>query len=437
MAIHEFTFRDYQIPIVDALEKFSCKRLILIWPRRGGKDLTALRMATRQAMLKPQTIYYIFPTFSQARRAIWDAITIDSIKILDFMPDEICKKNSSEMKITFLNGSVIQFLGSDQYDRLRGTNPAGCIFSEYAYQNPKAFEVVSPILAANNGWAIFISTPQGKNSFYNLYIEALEDKTGFWHTSKLTVDDTKHISAPALAREKKRMSTELFLQEYFTSFECGVLGSIYSAYMQDMQNENRINKVCYDPAYPVHVSFDIGVRDSTAMIYFQIISNAIHIIDCYENTRQGAPHYVREIKSKPYIYGEYIVPHDIKVQEWGSGLTRVEQLENHGLEITQAPNIGKLEGIEAVRVSLRRIYIDKEKCEPLIRALNNYHYEWDAKRQRFNDHEPYHDWSSNFCDSLRYLCVSLHLLATEITPEQLERISNRQSFSSPRAYGNR
>jgi len=53
------------------------------------------------------------------------------------------------LKFTLANGSFIQILGSDTIDNLRGISPRGIIFSEYAFQNPTAWEVMRPILAEN------------------------------------------------------------------------------------------------------------------------------------------------------------------------------------------------------------------------------------------------------------------------------------------------
>ena len=437
MPLHEFDFRDYQVPIVDAIEKHGYKRLIPILPRRAGKDMVALRIAYRQAVKKTCTIYYIFPTFNQARTSIWDGISIGGIRILDYIPDEICKKNASEMKITFThNGSVIQFLGSDRYDRLRGTNPYGIVFSEYAFQNPKVFEVASPILAANDGWALFISTPYGKNHFYDLYQEALKEPER-WYTLKLTSDDTKHIKKKALDEERSRLSEEMFLQEYFTSFDCGIAGSIFGSEMKTMKELGRITEILYDPSYPVNTAWDIGYNDPTSIIFFQVIGNRINIIDAYENNLKGADHYVKILQSKPYVYGKHIVPHDIKVHEWGTGLTRVEQLSNFGIDITKSIDASKLDGIESVRVTLRRVYIDENNCVDLVRSLNHYHYKWDVIRNRFRDKEPFHDWSSNFCDAMRYMSVSMQLLQEDYTVEDIEEMRSTSYTIGPRAYGNR
>jgi len=167
------------------------------------------------------TYYYIFPTYSQAKKAIWDAITIDGLQMLDYIPPEtIVSKNSQELKIKLINGSYLQFVGSDNYDSLRGTNPRGVIFSEYAEQYPQAWnEVIRPILAANKGWAVFLSTPKGRNHFYDLYKMAQESP--YWFTYRLTLDDTKHIDDVEMDQIRKEMSEDMIEQEFYVSFDVG------------------------------------------------------------------------------------------------------------------------------------------------------------------------------------------------------------------------
>lgn len=418
--VTDFEFRSYQLPVAKALEQDKFRRLILLLPRRSGKDFLMFYLCVRAALSgKPIVIYYIFPTFTMARRSLWSALSISGDRILDMAPDSICKKNSAEMKITFFNGSQIQFVGSDQYSRLRGSNPAMCVFSEYAYQNPMAYEVVRPILAANLGTAIFASTPFAKNHFFDLYNRAVKDKN--WFTYKLTVEDTKHISLKELAEEKASMSDDFFQQEYHCSFEAGAEGAIYAKYLQKIKLNNQVTDVPWDSSLPVVTAWDIGVRDSTTIIFFQITaSGSFRVIDYYENSQEGLEHYVKYIKSKPYDYSNHIAPHDIAVTEWQSNITRMAKAQQLGINFIIAPKLSVYDGIEAVRSAFNRFFIDENKCEKLLKALSSYRYEWDSRRQVYNT-KPLHSWESDSCDSLRMFAVSINKLTDSSSPEDLDR----------------
>ena len=55
---------------------------------------------------------------------------------------------------------------------------------------------------------------------------------------------------------------------------------------------------------------------------------------------------------------------------------------------------------------LPKCYFDEEKCSDGIKALQNYHRQWDDKLQEFKN-QPVHDWSSHPADAFRYFAVGL------------------------------
>lgn len=65
--LNKFKARSYQLPILDAIENKGYKRVLAIMPRRAGKDLTAFNLCIRECVRKTCVIYYVFPTYSQAR----------------------------------------------------------------------------------------------------------------------------------------------------------------------------------------------------------------------------------------------------------------------------------------------------------------------------------------------------------------------------------
>jgi hypothetical protein len=721
--LNRFKPRSFQLPLFDAFENKKFKKLVAIWPRRSGKDVCAFNLVVREALRRVGVYYYIFPSYSQARKVIWDSLTNDGQRFLDYIPPALVEKtNSQEMKITLTNGSLIQLIGSDNIDSIVGSNPRGCIFSEYALQDPRAYQFIRPILAANDGWALFVSTPRGKNHFWELYQIACESPG--WYCSKLTLDDTQHVPLNEIEKERADglMSEDLIQQEYYCfpagvpiltpngikpiedidlddmviahsgrsrrvldtmsrdyeghmveissygsfeplictpnhpvqvydqttqtyswkaaenvvsedllvfpkrnvllgnfishdmcmlmawyicdgssfkngvqftvnkkkasrikdllnnislpfnemevgkcvnimvgnvslvdfmkttcgsfcynkkipldmlgehakdffyelmkgdgclsttektkrysfsttskhlayqiqflansindglaagitmrpegvavfpggrkydtresysvqitfhtlrsknsflrraknciaakirnikmvpfsgkvynfsvqydesyiaagrsvhncSFTMGVEGAYYARYVDKMRVNNQIGNVPWELGFKVHTAWDIGVRDATAIIFFQVVGQTIRIIDCYQKSKEGLEHYVNIIKSKPYVYGKHIAPHDIAVREFGSGITRLEKARNLGIDFTVSNNVSIVDGIESVRSALSKIWIDTEKCKDLLKAIENYRQEYDAKKRIYKSH-PLHDWSSHYC----------------------------------------
>lgn len=420
--IDGFTPRAYQLPIIEAIKK-GYKRLLLIMPRRSGKDVLCFNILWRQAIKKVGSYYYVFPTFSSGRRILWDQLTMDGGRILDYIPPEfVDQRNEAMMRIKLRNGSYIQIIGSDNFDNtLVGTNPRGIIFSEYALQHPDGFQYSIPILRANDGFAIFNSTPRGRNHFYDLYRIA-QSNPDVWFTYRLTVDDTKHVDVSEIRSdiEKGQMSDDLAQQEYWCSFDMGATGSYYTTQVDRMRLNHQITTVPWEPTLKVHTAWDIGVRDSTVILWFQNFGTTTRIIDYYEKSSEGLEHYVKIVQDKPYIYGRHIAPHDISVREFGSGMTRLEIARKLGINFTTAPNVSIMDGIEAVRAALAKVYIDETKCRPLIKALENYRREYDTEKKVYKS-VPLHDQYSHAADAMRYLCVSLPKTKDGLSAEDLER----------------
>jgi phage terminase large subunit len=95
----------------------------------------------------------------------------------------------------------LQVIGANDPNALRGPNPVGVVFSEFAEQSPMGWQVLKPIVIENGGWAVFNFTPRGNNHAFDLYDEALGDPN--WFASLLTVDDTGVLSAEQLAEARK------------------------------------------------------------------------------------------------------------------------------------------------------------------------------------------------------------------------------------------
>jgi hypothetical protein len=398
-----FQPRPYQIPLIKALNS-GTKRAVFVAHRRAGKDILAFNWAVFQLLLNPGwTAFHILPTYSQAKKVIWDANTNESKRLLDYIPSELIEqKNGQEMKIRFTNGSMYQLIGSDNIDNLVGTNPKIIIFSEYAIQSPAAWDYLRPILDVNKGYALFISTPRGKNHFYDLLVRNRNNPS--WYCEVLSIKDTGVLNEQDIqAIRDEGVSEELIQQEYYCSFNRGVEGSYYGKLIEKMREDGRICNVPYDTRMPVHTAWDIGYGDSTSISFWQEIGGEIRIIDFYENNGEGISHYIKYMQSKPYVFGTHYFPHDA-----GSGSIQTGRtLQDIAYEIGLKTTILEWEtdisiGIEAVRSLLSVCFIDEKKCVHLLKCLENYHKKYNEKTQAYSE-SPLHDWCSHAADSIRYM----------------------------------
>jgi hypothetical protein len=404
--------RDYQLPLIKYMtQNKRSLRAVVAWHRRAGKDLTCVNIVAMKALQRVGTYWYVLPYGNQARRIVWNGMTGEGKKFIDYFPKELVeKKSEQEMRIHLKNGSVIQLMGSDDPDKMVGANPVGCVFSEYSISDPSAWQLINPILAENGGWALFNGTPRGENHFYKMLLKAQAD--GAWYSSHLSVKDTKAIAPDELRKARDELNNEArFQSEYMCSFKTPVEGSYYGTYMTKAYKDKRIlEEVHPEPMLPVHTAWDLGMDDATSIWFFQIFKSEIRLVHYYENSGEGLPHYARELNKwaamKDVSYGKHYAPHDIKVRELGTGKSRLEIARSMGLKFTTVRKLPVIDGIDAVRALLPRCWFNKTQCARGIEALKGYHKEWDSSKQVFRK-QAVHDSNSHGADAFRTMAVGL------------------------------
>lgn len=414
---HQFEPRPYQLPALRALDS-GIKRAVAVWHRRAGKEKTFLNHTIKAAFQRVGTYFYVFPTYAQGRKILWQGMDRDGFPFMNHIPKQVIEtKHEQDMRIKLVNGSAIQVIGSDKIDSIVGTNPVGVVFSEYSLQDPRAWDYLRPILRENGGWAIFDFTPRGKNHGYQLYEMARENPD--WFCQLLTVDDTGALKPADIEAERNAgMSEEMIQQEFYCSFEGVMFGAYYGKQMKEAEDSGRITKVDYEPGIGVETWWDLGIGDATAIWFTQTIGREIHVIDYYEQTGEGLAHYAKYLQSLPYIYSGHHAPHDIEVRELGTGRSRKEVAAEYGIAFDVVENLPFEDGIEAARTFLGRCWFDRHKCERGLNALRNYRKEYDDKHEIFKL-KPLHDWASHGADAFRYLAVG-HKVSVKARAEKVE-----------------
>jgi phage terminase large subunit len=424
--------RPYQLPILKALDS-GTKRAVAVWHRRAGKEKTFINYVAKAAFSRIGTYFYIFPTYTQAKKVLWDGRDKEGFKFMDHFPRQVVvKSNETELRKELINGSAVQLVGSDNIDSVLGTNPVGCVFSEYALQNPNAWDYMRPILRENGGWAVFDFTPRGKNHGYQLYQMAKVNPD--WYAEILTVNDTHVISDSDIQKERDAgMSEEMIQQEFYCSFEGVLTGSVFGKVLQEADKDGRICGVPYDPDLPVDTWWDIGTGDPTAIWFTQTAGREVRVIDYYENSGAGVgiDFYAKHLQSMPYVWGTHHGPHDLEAHQFAAGGKSTREVAQAlGLRFTITDKLDKQSQINAARSITKRCWFDRVKTERGRDALVSYHYKWDDNRKSFSD-EPYHDWSSNGADAFMQLAVGHKFaLPKVVAPIQIVRYSQGQESTA-------
>lgn len=376
---------------------------IVVAHRRAGKTVACVNDLIKGAATcgKPNPRFaYIAPHLNQAKDVAWSYL-------LEYTACfEGRKINASELWVELPNnGARIRVYGADNPDRLRGIYLDGVILDEFGDMDPTAWsQVIRPALADRQGWAVFIGTPKGKNTFHTLWTDAEADPA--WTRLQLKASETGLLAKEELDAARKMMSADEYAQEFEVSFEAAVKGAYYGAEMIALEaaEPSQISRVPYDSRIPVHTAWDLGVADSTVIWFIQQAGREYHVIDVLKGEGVGLDWYARELQSRGYVYGSHYLPHDVEVRELGTGKSRAEVLQGLGIRPTVVPQMPVPDGIQAVRMILPLCWFDSEKCKQGIEALRMYRREYDEKRQEFRVN-PLHDWTSHYADAFRYFAV--------------------------------
>lgn len=365
---YKYTPRSYQLPLLQALDK-GITRAVIVWHRRAGKDKTCFNYLIKRAFERVGTYFYFLPSYTQAKKVIWDNIDNSGFKMLDHIPKEVIKKkNDTELKIELVNGSIIQLIAADEFkDSGVGTNPIGVVFSEYSITSPEAWKFVSPILAANGGWAVFNFTPRGKNHAWVLLQQAEQNEK--WFTQILTVDDTKTLSDEVLNEEKRTNPEAFFKQEYYCSFTDGA-GQFFRRIRENLYDRNE--------AQPEYGDFQLGVDLAKYQDYTVITPFNMNTFRAYPQDRFNQVDWNLQkarIEATALRFGRARV----KIDATGVGDPIVEDLRARGLNISdddaiKFTEITRMNLLNHLAMLLEQDKIQIPDDEGLIQELESFQY---------------------------------------------------------------
>ena len=390
--------REHQLRVHELLD--GKRFAVVVAHRRFGKTVAALNHLIREAVLNEKETpryAYIAPTYGQAKRVAWDYLVKYTTPLGG-------TNNISELRVDFW-GRRIQLYGSDNPDSLRGQFFDGVIIDEVGDQNPKIWtDIVRPALTDRKGWCLFIGTPKGHNHFKELRDRA--EKEEGWGLLEFKASETGVVDETELKAAKNEMGEDKYRQEFECSFDAAVEGSYYGQMLNELEEKKHMQEIPREEISRTFTAWDLGMGDSTSIWVAQLVGTEVRLIDYYENHGVGLDHYVKWIKDNDYSKAEHILPHDVRVRELGTGKSRLEMLEESGLQVKICPRMGLDDGIQAVRRLLPRCWFNVPKVQTGLNCLRNYRRDYDEKRKIFFE-RPLHDWSSHGSDSFRYLALGL------------------------------
>jgi hypothetical protein len=382
----------------------STRWACLVAHRRAGKTVACINDLIRRAFTDGKTdgrYAYIAPYHAQAKSIAWDYL-------LRYTADVRQTQNASELWVELLSGARIRLFGADNPDALRGLYLDGVILDEYADMRPRVWgEIIRPLLADRQGWAVFIGTPKGHNAFYDIW--RTSTASDGWFSASIKASSSGLLPDDELVDARRGMTQDQYDQEFECSFEAAILGAYYGKELRELEESGRISAVEYDPEIPVHTAWDLGYHDDTAIWFYQVSQSEIHVIDFYSASGLSIPEYAEVVTSKSYRYGKHWLPHDARAKTLASGgksiIEQLIPLLGGPQMLAIVPSLSVQDGIQAARVMLPRVWFDREQCYEAVELLKQYQREYDEDKKTFRD-KPRHDFTSHAADAFRMLALS-------------------------------
>jgi hypothetical protein len=360
----------------DAYDKFreGHRRQILIWHRRAGKDMYGMSLARQEIREHPGNYIHCFPKHTQARRALWQGV--DPRRGERFIEaafgDLIVKRNQTEMLLEMENGSTWQLVGSDNYDRIVGSNILGIVFSEWALCDPRAWDYLRPIIRENGGWVLFITTYRGRNHAWRM-VQELQDNPD-WYVDIRTVDDTTDlrgrpiISPEDIERERAEgMDEALIQQEYYCSPVAGLTGSTYARQVFRIQSDPRRQVALWDPLSPVVCAWNLdNFPVSAAVVMFQpgSVDRPHRILDSMTFDFKTLAECVALVRERPWPIQAHLL-----AERHEAYREVLEPLRVYPEVVTEPPQ-GVTETI--TQAFLDQAQMDPDRCAVLVESLTGY-----------------------------------------------------------------
>lgn len=348
---------------------------ILSGGRRLGKSYLAMNEMAKFARFPNQRILAVAPTYKQCKNIWWN-----DLKGMLIEKNWAKKINESELQITLVNGSTITLRSSENYDALRGAKYNFIVLDECADMKPDVwFQVLRPTLSDTGGHALFISSPKGRNWFYELWCEGEKEN---YSSYQFTTLEGGFVPETEVEQARLDLDSRTFEQEYEAQF-VSYSGVIYYAF-----SEHNVK------AYPgvlsnddvLHVGIDFNISPMSATV--AIVKNGIGwVIDEIEIYGSNTNELVQEIRARYHHNRVIAYPDSSGIKRTtNSGISDHQILQNAGFKLMVQPgNPPVIDRIASVNGAFEKdkLYIDP-KCRSVKNCLIKHTYK-EGTRQPTKD----------------------------------------------------
>lgn len=417
---------DGQKAVLAALDRGD-RFVLLRAGRKFRKTSLMVSWLFEKALTTGLTCPYIAPNRVQAKNIVWND---HAARLLTHFREQglSYKVNEVELSVTLPNGGRVQLLGVENKEALRGISNWGAVAGdEYDDWAEDIWPtIIRPNLITHKAQAILGGTPKGYRNLYRLeYPQSGERLFTPFHFQSHDNPDLDPIELASLEAEYRQMGDTYYRQEILAEYEKPV-GTVY----QEWDLQTKYKEFTYDPNLPLHLSWDFGVNDPTAILWLQPNGSELRLVDYYEASNANIEHFVQVINAKPYKTPA-LETGDIagNARELVSGKSPITELARLGHYVRTAtiPNIPT-----QVRVAHRfipRLYVSSSNPSTarFRDCLLNYRYPESKSATAIDQTNeiPIHDEYSHAMRAFEYYCWN------SIDPQQrIDKTPPRNSFES-------
>jgi len=380
-----------QIALINAIQNPQYRFIVGVLSRRTGKSFISNIIGHLTTLAPGSHILIVAPNYSLSSIS-WDL----QRKFLNAFDIELERSNAKDKIIELKNGSTIRMGSVSQIDSVVGRSYSLIIFDEAALNDKgiDGFNIqLRPTLDLPNSKCIFISTPRGKNWFYEFYKRGFSDEFPNWISIHSTWEDNPRAVEADIEDAKKGLSKAEFNQEYLSEFN-SMQGQIWELKKDNIVDVDLSKLEILD----VIMGIDMGFRDSSAFVVVATDGVDFYIVDEYLKNEKATSMYAEAIQ---VLIDRWDI--DFIYIDSASQQTRYDLAYDYDITCTNARK-SVLDGIGYVSSIIEhdRLFVD-ESCVEVINCLDN--YVWDAKEGLLNE-RPKHDMHSHMADAIRYSLYS-------------------------------
>jgi hypothetical protein len=368
--------------------------------RKWRKTSMMVSWQMENAILCDKGLSYplILPYQEQARESVW----LDHVArlLLEFDKKKFpYKKNEQGLSITFPhNKARFKLLGANNEIALRSISNWGA-FAGDEFDDWKShiwYEIIRPNLMTHKAPVMIGGTPKGMRNMYRLSREGVFKE---FHFTSHDNPDLDRGELEALIQESKLKGDDYYKQEILAEY-VKPYGLVYKEW-----NLDHFADFDYDENLPIHLTFDFGVNDPTAIIWIQPKGGETRVIDYYEASDADINHFIQVIKAKPYKTPEFCsgdIAGNSRELTTGKSPTKILEEAGYIVKTSSIPNIPAQ--IRQTHIKIPHLFVS-HKAERFRDILLNYRYPEVKEGLRNQSNEiPIHDEWSHGARAFEYWC---------------------------------